>query len=211
MDEKLVVAVIPDGNRRYAKSKNLPISQGHILGAKVMEKFLDYCNKRIDVEEVIIFCLSEENLNRPQIELKPLWKLYERYLKRYLKNKEKNKIRIRVLSTAPNGIPNNLWELCKKITSETKSYTKKCLTLLLNWSAENEILKHFKLNGKLICDSHPHMIIRTAGERRISNFLLAQTAYTELIFEDKFFPDCDVPDFARWFDEFYSRNKRHGE
>jgi len=202
----MIVGIIPDGNRRWARKNGIDVREGHRRGAKVMEKFLKYCSRRNDVSEVVIYALSEDNLvKRSKEELDNLFNIYKTYF-----NKLKNqKIKVRVLWTT-DRLPKSFVDLCLKIMRETINFTKGCVTLLLGWSAQNEILKHFVKTKKLLYDKSIDLLIRTGNVFRISDFLSYQIAYAELVFEKKMFPECNEKDFERWFKEFYRRKRRFG-
>jgi tritrans,polycis-undecaprenyl-diphosphate synthase [geranylgeranyl-diphosphate specific] len=219
------IGLIPDGNRRWARERGLPVMQGHYKGADVLEDFLDWCLER-GIKNVVIYALSEDNLRRSREELMALFKLYEQRFYKALKDPKihKNKVRIEVLSTSPEALPTSLLDAIGKIMEATKQYAKHCVKILLAWSAQKEIFqalaKAYEFARKnlplpnpqslLLVRDYPDLVIRTGGEQRISDFLSVQLRYSEIYTINKLFPACNRGDWNKALRWFESRQRRFG-
>ena len=192
----------------------------------VLDDFLDWCREK-GIETVIVYGLSEDNLNRPKTELHALFKLYEKRIYKYLKDPRihDNKVRIEIHSTNPESLPLSLKNAMKKIKDATKNYTKYCVKILLAWSAQKEILHalgrayNFARKGLplpdlkdfLIVKEYPDLVIRTGGQRRISDFLSIQLRYSEIYVINKFLPACTREDWERAFEWFNNVKRNFGK
>ena len=198
------IAIIMDGNGRWAKKRGLARSFGHMEGAKTLRKALEYLTE-IGVKYLTVYAFSTENWNRPQDEVSTLMKLFLKYIKSERKNMMKNKIRFFV-SGRKNNVPEKLQKEIEKLEEETKNNDRITLNIAFNYGsraeivdAVNRIIKDGKENiteedfSKYLYNDFPDpdLVIRTSGEMRISNFLLWQIAYSEFYITDTLWPDFD--------------------
>ncbi|MCK4539613.1 di-trans,poly-cis-decaprenylcistransferase [Candidatus Parcubacteria bacterium] len=220
------VAIIMDGNRRWARERNLPIYEGHLRGYKklrlIPEIFFSY-----GVEIVTVYAFSTENWNRAREEVNYLMKLIKRAFKEDAKHFNEKGIKI-LLSGRIDELPGDLPDVCEKIIDLTKNNSNGILNICLNYGGRAEIVdaikKMMKKNVKLeqihdglikkylyqseLCD--PDIIVRTSGENRLSGFLLWESAYSELLFLKKYWPDFEKIDVEFVLNEYASRNRRFG-
>ncbi len=224
------VAIILDGNGRWAKSKGMPRSYGHIQGARNVEVI---CRAAHDmgIRYLTVYAFSTENWSRPEEEVKQLMGLLDNYLKNCLKTAKKNNMAVRVIgdiSRLDEGLRNKINEL----TEVTKDYTGLNFTVALNYGAQDEMLRAMNhiiedmLSGEIekqkvtkeLFESYldtsgipaPDLMIRTSGEQRLSNFLLWQLAYSEFYFTDTAWPAFDENELKKAVVEYSSRNRRYG-
>ena len=217
------IAIIMDGNGRWAKKRGLARSFGHMEGAKTLRKALEYLTE-IGVKYLTVYAFSTENWNRPQDEVSTLMKLFLKYIKSERKNMMKNKIRFFV-SGRKNNIPEKLQKEIEKLEEETKNNDKITLNIAFNYGsraeivdAVNRIIKDGKENiteedfSKYLYNDFPDpdLVIRTSGEMRISNFLLWQIAYSEFIFTKVAWPDFTEEEFYNSLLEYQNRDRRYG-
>lgn len=219
------VAIILDGNGRWAKSKGMPRNYGHTVGAKNVETVCKAANE-MGIKYLTLYAFSTENWNRPDTEVAALMKLLESYLKTCIKTADKNNMRVRVI-----GEINRLNEKFQKSINDLESASAKNtglnLTIAINYGSRDEILRAIKKvnldasQGKLDIDSldanifssyldtkdlpDPDLLIRTSGEQRLSNYLLWQLAYSEFYFTDVPWPDFHKKELE---DAIYAYNKR---
>jgi undecaprenyl diphosphate synthase len=217
--DNIHLAIIPDGNRRWAKKKKKPVWYGHIAGAKKMEEFLDWCLEHPEIKMVSIYALSTENLNRSEKELQKLWDIYKKEFKKLLKSKKvkNNEIRINIVGDV------DVWrrdvkKLARTLMRVTENYTRYILNILLAYGSHFEIFNAVKkVIGKgirstpllrqsfsrfLMVNRPVDLVIRTGGQYRLSNFLLFQAAYAEIYFSKTLWPDFSREEFEkilRWF------------
>ncbi|MCD6177646.1 di-trans,poly-cis-decaprenylcistransferase [bacterium] len=239
LDKKQIpthVVLLPDGNRRWARERGLPTIQGHLAGFENIKRFCRWCQKK-GIKVLTAFGFSTENWNRPKEEVKYLLELLERgfreELKKYLdKQAGKNmmltkKVRVRVIGQKER-LPKSLREVIKKIEDLTKNNKEYFLNLAVSYSGRWDILEATKkiikekipaskitekLFEKYLSTAGlpaPDLVIRTSGEKRFSNFLLWQSAYSELYFCDKYWPDFKEEDFDRALEEYARRQRRFG-
>lgn len=201
------LAVIIDGNRRYAKAKNLPSFKGHEHGAKTVGKLLEWC-KELDIKELTLYTLSTENLKRDKKEVDYLLKLFKKYFKQLKNDKriEENKVKIRVLGDL-SLVPEDVRKICTELENNTKNYENYKLNFCFAYGGRQELINAFnKLKNKkeeiteqditnaLWLKSEPDLIIRTGNKVRTSNFLPWQSTYSEWLFLDKFWPEFTKED-----------------
>ena len=224
------IAIIMDGNRRWAKEKNLEVKQGHYAGAENLEKIAQYANK-IGIKYMTVYAFSTENWKRSENEVKALMMILKNYIEKLLERTSANNIKINILgdiSRLEIGLQNSI----NKIIDKTKNNTGLTLNIAFNYGGKAEILratKHIaeevhegkldleKIDEKCI-ENHlytkgqpdPDILIRTSGEIRISNFLLWQLAYTEFIFIDKYWPDFNENDIEESIHIFQKRHRKFG-
>jgi len=214
------IAVIPDGNRRYAKKKNISLKEAYELGFKKAEEVLDWCLERGDVDEVTLWGLSTENFRRNKNQLKLLNKLFKEKLMELLDSEKVyiNKVRVRIVGAS--DFLNTLEPLVSKIHEKTKKHDKFNLNIALAYGGKFELLNAFnKLSGKknitgkdieenLLIPGDVDLIIRTSGTQRLSGYLLWQSAYAELFFTKQLWPELTKKEFNKAFD-FLKVTKRN--
>jgi len=225
------VAVIMDGNGRWAKKNLLARVQGHREGVKTVDRIVTLSCK-LNLEALTLYSFSDENWNRPETEIKALLKILDQYLRKELERMQKENIRFNTIGRIEE-FPEQIKELIEKVMNQTRENTGLVLTLALSYGAQQEILDTtrkiaFKVREGTLrpedIDSNlfesflytrdlpnPDLLIRTSGERRISNFLLYQIAYTELHYTDVFWPDFSENDFLKALIEYQSRERRFGK
>ena len=226
MSEKQVehLAIILDGNRRFAKRLLLEPWKGHELGAEKIEKLFDWCTE-LGIKQVTLYCFSLENFNRPEKEKNFLMNLFKKEFRKYLgsdKIKE-NGIKIRFVGER-EMFDEELRELMKKIEGETENNQNFIFNFCMAYGGRQEIVSACKklvekneeiseenLKKNLWIESEPDLIIRTGGEIRTSNFLMFQSAYSEWVFLDKMWPEFDKRDLIEAIEEFHSRERRFGK
>ena len=224
------IAIIMDGNRRWAKEKNLEVKQGHYAGAENLEKIAQYANK-LGIKYMTVYAFSTENWKRSENEVKALMMILKNYIEKLLERTSANNIKINILgdiSRLEIGLQNSI----NKIIDKTKNNTGLTLNIAFNYGGRAEILRATKQiaeevhEGKLdlekidekCIENHlytkgqpdPDILIRTSGEIRISNFLLWQLAYTEFIFIDKYWPDFNENDIEESIHIFQKRHRKFG-
>ena len=224
------IAIIMDGNRRWAKEKNLEVKQGHYAGAENLEKIAQYANK-IGIKYMTVYAFSTENWKRSENEVKALMMILKNYIEKLLERTSANNIKINILGDI-SRLEIGLQKSINKIIDKTKNNTGLTLNIAFNYGGRAEILratKHIaeevhegkldleKIDEKCI-ENHlytkgqpdPDILIRTSGEIRISNFLLWQLAYTEFIFIDKYWPDFNENDIEESIHIFQTRHRKFG-
>lgn len=218
------VAIIMDGNGRWAKQKNLPRQAGHNAGAKAVERVMNAAQK-YGVEFLTFYAFSTENWSRPQEEIDGLMKLLEQTLDKYAKNAEKNNVRL-LVSGRKEPLPASILDKISRVTQATAQKTGLTVNLALNYGSRAELLDAF---SQLIAQGithpteadvqrclyqpalpDPDLLIRTSGEERLSNFLLWQCAYTEFYFTPTLWPDFSEEDFKKALEDFSRRTRRFG-
>ena len=224
------VGFILDGNGRWAASKSLPRSIGHKKGAENVEVILKSC-KNLGIENVTLYAFSTENWSRPVFEVKALMKLFHFYLKKKLTTLYQENVKVVIIGDI-NPFPKVIKDYIKNLEELTKNNDGMCLNLAMNYGGRSEIVKATKQIVKAISDgiirmndidehlfsqylythgqNDPDLIIRTAGEKRLSNFLLWQSAYSELYFVEKNWPDFTQSDLVEALNYFNSRRRKFG-
>ncbi|MEM5853208.1 MAG: polyprenyl diphosphate synthase [Candidatus Aenigmatarchaeota archaeon] len=223
------LGIILDGNRRWAIAHGLKPWEGHRYGAKKFEEFLKWCAE-LGIPQVSAYVLSTENLDRPKKELDELFRLLHRYLEKWSKDEslfEKYEIKVRFIGDL-SRLPPRLVKLMGIIMRKTAKYQKKILNVMIAYGSKFELTHAMKkilekaikvgrieitekdIEANLLVPVPIDCLIRTGGEKRLSNFLLWQAAYAELIFIDKFWPDFSKEDLIRCIEEFNRRQRRFG-
>jgi len=224
------IAIIMDGNGRWAKKRNLPRVFGHKEGAKSVREITKNCAK-IGVKYLTLYAFSTENWKRPENEIKFLMGLLKNYLDKEKKILIKNNIRLKVIGNKTK-LPLEIIKKIKEIERITKNNTLLTLILALNYGARDEILnavkniakdiKRNKIEGNKITENlfekylytkdvpDPDLLIRTSGEMRISNFLLWQIAYTEIYVTKTLWPDFRKKELLKAIYDFNKRERRFG-
>jgi tritrans,polycis-undecaprenyl-diphosphate synthase [geranylgeranyl-diphosphate specific] len=227
------IAIIMDGNRRYAKHLGFNPSAGHHLGRNKIEETLDWCFE-VGVKNLTLYAFSTENFNRSSNEVRGLMDLCRTELDKATKNSRihKNKVRVNVIGHM-ESLPEDIQQLSKVLMDKTEIYDNYTLTIALAYGGREEIVhaiqqmaedvKHEKLqindiNEKSVSSymytnglPDPDLILRTSGEERISNFLLWQMAYSEFYFSDVYWPAFQKKDFLHAIDTYQQRKRRFGE
>ena len=222
------LAIILDGNGRWAKSKGLPRKAGHVAGAKNVEKICRAVYAR-GIKYLTVYAFSTENWNRPEDEVAAIMKLFDSYLDSCIKDCKKNNMVVRLIGDR-DGI-GKLIDKVELLEKESKDNTGLNLTIAINYGSRNEIIHAARLiaedykNGiiekidegnfaeKLYTAGipDPDLIVRTSGEQRLSNFLLWQAAYSEFLFVDKPWPDFDEKELDKAIEAFNNRDRRYGK
>ena len=217
------IAMIMDGNGRWAKERGLNRTAGHEEGAKTVRKITQYCSD-IGIKYLTLYAFSTENWERPKLEVEFLMKLLERYLKKELEVYLKNNIRFKAI-----GDLGRFSKSLQKTIFETQDKTANCsgLTqvLALNYGSKNEIIRAVrKLNEKNLEINEENLescldtagmgdvdvLIRTSGEVRLSNYLLWQNAYAEMFFTQTYWPDFSESELDDILSDFSNRERRFG-
>jgi tritrans,polycis-undecaprenyl-diphosphate synthase [geranylgeranyl-diphosphate specific] len=220
------VAIILDGNRRFAKRLMLEPWKGHEYGRDKVKDLIRYA-KNFGVNELTFYALSLENIkSRPKNELDFLYKIFKEVFSNMdAKEVKDNKIRFKFIGEL-NLLPKDLRNECKKLEKETQKNSGLIVNIAIAYGGRQEIIEAVKkilknkikpkdLNEKifeenLLLKDSPDLIIRTGGEKRTSNFLPWQSAYSELIFMDKMWPEFEKEDFQKCLEEFRNRKRNFG-
>jgi len=227
------IAVIMDGNRRYAKEAGMSPKLGHHIGKEKIKDTLDWCLE-LGVKNLTLYAFSTENFKRSPDEIRELMNLCRHELEKAKKDSRihKNKIKINVIGQF-DSLPIDIQQSAQNIMDETKKYEDYTLTIALAYGGREEIInaiqhiaedvKTEKLDIDTIDESivssylytnglpDPDLILRTSGEERISNFLLWQVAYSEFYFSDVYWPAFEKKDFLRAIETFQQRKRRFGQ
>jgi len=225
------IAIIMDGNGRWAKSRSLPRSSGHQKGVESVRTIVKHCAK-IGVNTLTLFAFSSENMNRPKKEVGLLFKLFLKVLKNETKKLKDNNIRLDIIGDL-SVFPPEVRSLAKKAQQQLQNNTGLNLVIAANYGGQWDIAetakkiaikaikgeisperidnKVFGVHTTLAQYPRVDLLIRTSGEVRISNFLLWDIAYSELYFCDTFWPDFDSNSLDLAINSFHSRERRFGE
>ena len=218
------IAIIMDGNGRWAKARELPRIEGHRAGAKTVKEIVTAA-REMGIKYLTLYAFSSENWKRPKPEVNGLFRLLIEYCENELDTMLKNGISFNVIGEW-GKLPNNTRKVLRNTMGETEKGKKMRLTLALNYSARKEILiavsNILKDNVKRISEKgfikrlftydmpDPDLIIRTSGELRLSNFLLWQAAYSEFFFTKTLWPDFSKDEFSKIIEDFTGRERRYG-
>jgi undecaprenyl diphosphate synthase len=220
------IAIIMDGNGRWAREKNLPRIFGHKEGIKAVRRVIKSCVE-LEIEILTLFAFSTENWKRPLDEINELFHLLELTLKRETKNLIKNNIKFTPIGRL-NQLPPNLQNILEKIAKATEANDGLKLNIAINYSGRTEIIDATKRMIKDGVDPNlieektfskylyipslpdPDLLIRTSGEKRISNFLLWEIAYTEIWFTPIYWPDFKKLDLLEAIIDYQKRRRRFG-
>ena len=225
------VAIILDGNGRWAKSKGMPRHYGHTVGAKNVETVCQAADE-LGIEYLTLYAFSTENWNRPDSEVAALMKLLESYLKNCIRTANKNNMRVRVIGEL-SRLSESFQKKIQELEEVSAANTGLNLTIAINYGSRDEMLRGMRKmyadlrDGKLqeneIDETHfeayldtkdipdPDLLIRTGGEIRLSNYMLWQCAYSELYFCDTFWPDFDNEELYKAICEYQQRERRFGK
>ena len=224
------VAIIMDGNGRWASARKLPRSAGHLSGVKALRKTISAASE-MGIEYLTVYSFSSENWSRPEDEIKHLFSLLRRFIKQDVASLHKNNIKIRVIGSQDNLTPDiiEMLESCQVLTANNTGMT---FVIAFNYGARQEIVEAVRglaklaKNGVIDPDTitedlvsanlstqgvpDPDLLIRTGGEQRLSNYLLWQCAYTEFVFVPEYWPQFGEDLLARAIDEYQNRDRRFG-
>lgn len=224
------IAIIMDGNRRWAKNKKLPIKLGHKQGAETLKAVVRHANK-IGLKYITVYAFSTENWKRSEDEVNSLMKLLEIYLDDFAKEADTENIIIRVIGDM-SALSEDLQKSIERTIKRTESNTGTIFTIALNYGGRDELVHGVKDIAKKIKSGEldiekidentisnslytkdmpdPDLIIRTSGELRLSGFLTWQSVYSELLFFDKLWPDFSGEDLDYAITEFNRRTRKFG-
>ena len=223
------IAIILDGNGRWARRRGLPRTAGHAAGSENFRKIATYC-KNIGVDYLTVYAFSTENWKRPEDEVKTIMRLLRRYLNEAIDTMERDKIRMKIFGDVA-GLPQELQELVQKTDEISKRYEGFQANICLNYGGRDEIVHAArryaeeyaagKVQGELSEEQFggylysagipdPDLLIRPGGEQRISNFLLWQCAYAEFYFSDVLWPDFGTDELDKAIEAFRKRDRRYG-
>jgi len=224
------IAIIMDGNGRWAQARGLPRIAGHRQGAEAVRRSVEAC-RELGVSYLTLFAFSSENWKRPAAEVDDLMGLLRLYLRREISGLAKNDVRLKII-----GYRNKLSEDIRALITEGETRTRQnaglTLTIAISYGAQAEIVNAARLiaaahkRGEIDLDEideglfsrflytesmpDPDLVIRTSGEQRLSNFMLWQSAYAELLFMDVYWPDFDKQALIKAIDSFNTRERRFG-
>lgn len=225
------VAIILDGNGRWAKAKGMPRKYGHIQGAKTVEVICEEAY-RMGIKYLTVYAFSTENWNRPKDEVDALMKLLRNYMKTCLKTAKKNRMSVRVLGDK-TGLDDDIRERIEELEQATKDNDGLQFQIAINYGSRDEITRAVKAmtndigEGKISAEDiteemvnsyldtrdipDPDLLIRTCNEQRVSNFLLWQLAYTEFYFTPVAWPDFSKEELVKAVEAYNHRNRKFGQ
>ena len=224
------IAIIMDGNRRWAKKNNLDTPSGHKKGAETLEKITKYCN-RIGVKYLTCYTFSTENWKRSELEVKAIMLLMQKYIERFMGDEDMQNVKLKIVGNMET-IPSSLRESFVKLEKKTENNTGLQLNLAFNYGGRAEIVNACKNIASKVKDGilnidditedtfkdylytkdipDPDLVIRTSGEVRTSNFLPYQTTYSEFLFLDKYWPEFEEADIDAAIENLNHRQIRKG-
>ena len=224
------IAIILDGNGRWAKAKGMPRGYGHIKGCANLENICDDI-KDLGVKYLTVYAFSTENWKRSREEVEGLMKLFRSYLKKCMKSAEKNHMRVKIIGD-PSAFAPDIQEKIRELEEFSKDYDELYFQIALNYGSRDEIRRAVTKMGKDVKDGilnpiditeetisgyldtkgipDPDLMIRTSGEQRLSNYLLWQMAYTEFYFTDCLWPDFNKKELEKAVEYYQQRDRRFG-
>lgn len=224
------VAIIMDGNGRWAKQRHRPRLYGHRAGAKSVRQVVEIAGE-LHIPYLTVYAFSTENWTRPQDEVSGLLKLLMEYLNKEIEELHRKNVNVRIIGSRENLDPDYL-NKAHKITSKTWNNTGLNFTVLFNYGGRQEIVHAMKTIAEAVVRNEieptsitedlinqhlytnvipdPDLVIRTSGELRLSNFLIWQTAYSEFFITNTLWPDFDKQEFIKALIEFQNRKRRFG-
>ena len=224
------VAIILDGNGRWAKKRMLPRNMGHVQGAKTVEQIIEDAHD-LGIKYLTVYAFSTENWKRPKDEVDALMKLLKDYLKNCIKRANKNNMRVRVIGDK-TGLEPSIQEKIQELEEISSQNTGINFTIAINYGSRDEMIRAMRKlmtdckNGDILPDEisedvfahyldtsdlpDPDLLIRTSGEVRLSNYLLWQLAYTEFYFTDVFWPDFNKEELVKAIEYYNGRDRRFG-
>lgn len=224
------IAIILDGNGRWAKAKGMPRSYGHVKGCANLETICDDM-KELGVKYLTVYAFSTENWKRSREEVEGLMKLFRNYLKKCIKISERNKMCVKVIGDI-TAFDEDIQQKIRELEEFSKDYTELHFQIALNYGSRDEMVRGMRrlaqdaADGKLkpeeineaVFESYldtagipdPDLMIRTSGELRLSNYLLWQMAYTEFYFTDVAWPDFNKEELVKAIEKYNQRDRRYG-
>ena len=224
------IAIILDGNGRWAKAKGMPRGYGHIKGCANLEDICDDI-KDLGVKYLTVYAFSTENWKRSREEVEGLMKLFRSYLKKSMKSAEKNHMRVKIIGD-PSAFAPDIQDKIRELEEFSKDYDELYFQIALNYGSRDEIIRGVRKLAQDVADGKcdpaeidepffesyldtagvpdPDLLIRTSGEQRLSNFLMWQLAYTEFYFTDVPWPDFHKEDLIKAIEKYNSRDRRFG-
>ena len=222
------IAIILDGNGRWAKKRGLPRTAGHAVGSETFRKIATYC-KNIGVEYLTVYAFSTENWNRPADEVGAIMKLLGKYLNEAIDTMERDHIKMKIFGDVAK-LPPELQKLVEKTDEISSRYEGFQANICLNYGGRDEIVNAARRYAQDLAEGKaaelteegfsnymysagipdPDLLIRPGGEQRISNFLLWQCAYAEFYFTDVLWPDFTPEELDKAIAEFHRRDRRYG-
>lgn len=224
MNEIKHIAIIMDGNGRWAKKRGMPRSYGHKQGENAVKKTIEKCYKE-GIQTLSLFAFSTENWKRSQDEIEALFGLLAKFLSRFEVEAISREIKVRIMGDF-SKLPQYLQEPISSVIENTKRFDKLIVNIGLNYGGRDEILRAVNIavekGEKVDADSFekflytdglsdPDIVIRTGGEFRFSNFMLYQCAYSELYFTDVLWPDFDEKELDKVIENYKKRDRRFGK
>ena len=222
----LHIAIIMDGNGRWAQARHRPRVFGHQAGVKTVRRIVEDAAD-LGIKYLTLYSFSTENWSRPKAEIAALFALLKQYVEDDLETLNENNVRVRILGSR-TGLKPDLLELIERVESRTDNNSEFHLNIAFNYGGRDEILRAFAKASEAGVDiaamletdvtayldtsdiPEPDLVIRTSGETRVSNFLLWQAAYAEFIFTDVLWPDFSKADLEAAIAEFQTRERRYG-
>ena len=224
------VAIILDGNGRWAKAKGMPRTYGHVKGCDNLEKVCTMA-KELGIKYLTVYAFSTENWKRSREEVDGLMKLFRNYMKKCIKISRDNKMRVRVIGD-PRAFDQDLQDKIRELEEYSSQFDELHFQIALNYGSRDEItravrhmaedVKKGNLDPESITEDtvsdyldtrglpDPDLLIRTSGEERLSNFLMWQLAYTEFYFTDVPWPDFHKPELMKAIEKYNERDRRYG-
>ncbi len=216
------IAIIMDGNGRWAELQNKKRVKGHEAGAKIVKEITTYCSHNEEIERLTLYAFSTENWKRPRLEVEFLMKLLDNYLKNELEVYLQNNVRFEPIGDI-RAFSKSLQKTIKTVEQKTAHCDGLVQSLALNYGAQDEIIRAVNslknseaditvqmLSNALDCKHNVDLLIRTGGDKRLSNFLLWQAAYAELFFVDTLWPDFSVKELEKIVKKFKKVERRFG-
>jgi undecaprenyl diphosphate synthase len=218
------IAIIMDGNGRWAKKRNLPRLQGHRAGVNAVRRVID-ASLDLKIKYLTLFAFSKENWERPKREVNGLMHLFTKVIEEEIDNLKSHKVRVRFLGRLKE-LPDKVKENINRIQEKTKNFNNLNLIIALNYSGREELIDAVNkavIKGKTVDEESfkeylyipdipdPDLLIRTSGEVRISNFLLYEIAYSELYFTQTLWPDFGRNDLLKAIKSYQKRERKFGK
>ena len=222
MNQHNHIAFIMDGNGRWGLKKKNSRNYGHLAGVKVVQKILE-ASILFKIPIISFYVFSSENWKRPETEINYLFNLINIYFTKEINNIIKNKIKI-IITGRLKSLPTKIRKVLKIVTNRTKKNNKIVVNLAINYGSKNEIIDAFKkinynsqkiteetINKNLYSNlAYPDILVRTGGQKRLSNFLLWQISYTEIFFLDKLWPDFKKSDLKKIISKYHKIKRNFG-
>ena len=224
------IAIILDGNGRWAKKRGMPRGYGHIKGCENLEKICDIV-RDMGVKYLTVYAFSTENWKRSREEIDGLMKLFRSYLKRCKKSAKKNNMRVKIIGD-PSAFAPDIQESIRDLEEYSKDFDRIYFQIALNYGGRDELVRASRKLARAVKDGQispggiteetleqfldtagipdPDLLIRTSGEQRLSNYLLWQLAYTEFYFTDVPWPDFDKEELEKAIAKYNERDRRYG-